>query len=500
MHFSHYSMLCRNVALLGCILSTLLTPLMTLWADSPPGPGDQPGQKRKCRLGAFEAIASGDWPARGVEISDDGKRIAFGATEDPFGLNPDGGLEIFLFDEALGALWQLTETSAAGFIRSFDLSGDGSVVVFSSTENPTGSNADLSEEVFLLETPDNVPQGAWTPVIEQISSGPASSAAQMPSVSADGDRVVFRWLTGGTAQNPENGGTSEVVLYVLSTLQLMPVTSFGRSVYFPKISGNGSRVAFRSTIETDGCQPDPLAFSPTDSSLWLMNLSSQSLHLLARGDLTTLEHAIDDTGRHVAFSMLDPDKALYVADANRPCNTPTKLLDLPTMGSKGLQELELSGDGRCLVFSSTNDPTNEGVQGVQVYGIDLEKFLSPISLIAKPFRIVAGRRLAINHDGSRGALLWAADTDNNGEIDLVDAVRILNFKFLGGARPVGLTEICQDDTRRRLGCRRYDACPRRSFPGTEGEETGSSERLLRLPSLTVSPVVGPVVTPMRKLR
>ena len=48
-------------------------------------------------------------PAHAAAISQDGSRIAFAATDDPLGTNPDGNSEIFLFDGAV--LRQLTNTS-----------------------------------------------------------------------------------------------------------------------------------------------------------------------------------------------------------------------------------------------------------------------------------------------------------------------------------------------------------------------------------------------------
>jgi hypothetical protein len=65
--------------------------------------------------------------------------------------------------------------------------------------------------------------------------------------------------------------------------------------------------------------------------------------------------------------------------------------------------------------------------------------------------------------GAAPTCLDAADADNNGELQLTDAIRILGFLFLGGPAPAdpgppGVGAVCGPDDDEALGCASYTKC------------------------------------------
>lgn len=83
-------------------------------------------------------------------ISADGKSLVFTSSFDPLGQNADRSSEVFRYDIATQTLLQVTHgngTTAA----DAGLSGDGTRIVFSSTQDITGHNADGNTEVFVYD-------------------------------------------------------------------------------------------------------------------------------------------------------------------------------------------------------------------------------------------------------------------------------------------------------------------------------------------------------------
>lgn len=83
-------------------------------------------------------------------LSADGQSLVFTAAYNPLGQNADGNAEVFRYDIATQTLRQITHTSGADASLA-SLSGDGRRIVFSSSADLTGGNADGSTEVFLYD-------------------------------------------------------------------------------------------------------------------------------------------------------------------------------------------------------------------------------------------------------------------------------------------------------------------------------------------------------------
>ncbi|MBI3346557.1 MAG: PD40 domain-containing protein [Burkholderiales bacterium] len=83
-------------------------------------------------------------------ISADGNSVAFVSSFNPLGQNADGNAELFRYDIASHSLLQLTHTTG-GTASGPSISGNGSRIVFSSTADLTGGNADGNFEAFVYD-------------------------------------------------------------------------------------------------------------------------------------------------------------------------------------------------------------------------------------------------------------------------------------------------------------------------------------------------------------
>ena len=122
-------------------------------------------------------------------ISSDGKMIVFASTEDLAGNNADRNSEIFLFDGS--RLKQVTKTEpGSNTSRLSDgnsepsITADGVAIAFSSNRDFTGQNTDHSYEIFLYDSVDQ----RYT----QLTNGTLDHSAGSPKISDDGSRVYYR--------------------------------------------------------------------------------------------------------------------------------------------------------------------------------------------------------------------------------------------------------------------------------------------------------------------
>jgi len=132
----------------------------------------------------------------------DGGRIAFSATIDPLGTNPERRQEVFLWDRAEG-LQQLT-APAADQSRWPSISDDGRAVAFLATVPTPGGAGSPMEQVFLWrEQADG--NGAFTRVTDWLP-GPnpeLPGGAFDVEISGDGRRIVHARFHLGPDEAPE---------------------------------------------------------------------------------------------------------------------------------------------------------------------------------------------------------------------------------------------------------------------------------------------------------
>jgi Tol biopolymer transport system component len=99
----------------------------------------------------------------------DGSLIVFDSTDDTTGANPDGSRELFSILPDGTGLAQLTDGPTGTTSEQARLDGTGTWIVYRSTANPVGENSDGSPEAFLMRSDGSE--------IRQLSHMPPGGAA-----------------------------------------------------------------------------------------------------------------------------------------------------------------------------------------------------------------------------------------------------------------------------------------------------------------------------------
>lgn len=183
-----------------------------------------------------------------ISLSNDGSTIAFEGVGDPVAMNADGSREIFVINTDGSGLTQVSMSDSDSFEPK--ISGDGSLVVFSSRGDLTGGNSDGNYEVFVVNS-----DGMGT---LQISDGDADSGTFQSGapgeydISGNSSVVVFSSeanLTGENASlehtlfwSPASGG---VVSQVLRD-STVAAGAIDRTAEKPTVSNDGSGIAFEA--------------------------------------------------------------------------------------------------------------------------------------------------------------------------------------------------------------------------------------------------------------
>lgn len=179
-----------------------------------------------------------------VQADADLKRVVFATTSDLTGGNADGSSEIFLIEVSSGQLSQLTSAPAApGANGSFRpaISGDGSRVAFISDDNLAGANGDFSQEVFLLTLESGH--------LAQLSLGFINHLWGVPSLSQDGTRLV------ATRNDITGEPRTRIVLFEVGSGLARSLVRADR-ISDPSISQDGKKVTFLSNGDLSGGNPD----------------------------------------------------------------------------------------------------------------------------------------------------------------------------------------------------------------------------------------------------
>jgi len=130
----------------------------------------------------------GDVNENFAAVNGNGARIAFVSRGDLAGQNADGNDEIFLMDTTTGAVTQITRTTGDGNV-TVSLDDAGTRIAFSSDHDHTGQNPDGNIELFLFDT--------TTGTFAQITRT-STGHNYFPSFNGDGTRIAFGSQRGAT--------------------------------------------------------------------------------------------------------------------------------------------------------------------------------------------------------------------------------------------------------------------------------------------------------------
>ena len=247
--------------------------------------------------------------SRSPSISTDGTRIAFRSFADLTGDNADHNSEIFLYDTTTAGLTQITNTTVQD---CFDpaISGDGKRIAFQSDANLNGGNADGNNEIFLYDT--------VTSNFTQITASAAGSN-DSPSINDDGTRIAFDSNADLTGSNGD--GKREIFLFDSTTGNLIQLTnSTAGGSGDASISGDGTRIAFLSTSNLTGGNPN------LDLEMFLVDTAASGITQLTNSSGEYRSPTISADGTRVAFTTTatlngtnaDQNKEVFLATCSVP--------------------------------------------------------------------------------------------------------------------------------------------------------------------------------------
>jgi Tol biopolymer transport system component len=207
------------------------------------------------RTDTFTQVTHTESPAGNFNLAMNaaGTRIAFLSTADLTGENPDGNNEIFLFHTRTSTFTQVTHTTGNPRISPPVLSGIGTRIAFSSHADLTGENPDGNVELFLFDTLTS----SLTQVTHTVAPplDPATNFA--PTLNAAGTRIAFVSFADLTGENPDRN--QEIFLFHTLTNTFIQVTHTTGSAFFsgvPALNASGTRIAFVSNANLTGENPD----------------------------------------------------------------------------------------------------------------------------------------------------------------------------------------------------------------------------------------------------
>lgn len=185
-------------------------------------------------------------------ISADGRWIAFSSNRDLTGGNPDTNQEIFLYDVTTRTLRQITNTSGGVLANSNpSIDAGGTRIAFESTRDLTpGSpgNLDGNREIFLYDTT----AAAFTQVTDTTGAGILANTD--PAINGGGTRIAFHSSRDLTGDNPDLN--LEIFLFDTKTATFTQVTSTCCQFQGPpSIDASGTRIAFLSSADLAPGQP-----------------------------------------------------------------------------------------------------------------------------------------------------------------------------------------------------------------------------------------------------
>lgn len=281
-------------------------------------------------------------------ISDDGNRIAFSHNGDLTGGNPDRNFEVFTIAVGDTSPRQIT-SSTTGNSTGANISGNGNTIVWESTANPTGGNADGGLEIF---------QANWTtPTITQVTNsvgGVQNRESRQPWPTNDGLVIFF-----ASNQTPVVFPTAfEIFKINTNGTGKTKLTSLNLDAEHPVVSGDGTR--FATWLEGG-------LYTATSTGTNLVQLIVRSVPDQGYPDIST-------DGRKVAF-ISETNPLGTNADGSFEIfhmNTDRTGLAQLTSSTLSPSRPAITGDGSRVYFESAYNPlgTNDGND--EVFGVNAD--------------------------------------------------------------------------------------------------------------------------------
>jgi len=242
-------------------------------------------------------VAGGNDQSSAPSVSEDGRFVAFESLANNLVADDSNGSigDIFVFDATTNSN-ELITTGANSASRKPSISADGEVVVFESdADNIVGDDINGVTDVFRYSRATGRSRNL-------TALGNAGSINA--SVSSDGGLVAFESRASNLVLEDGNGHTADIFVYNRQTDSIELVTADGNGDSItPAISSDGRFVAFASLASN---LSDPEASAEDSSVLFNIfvhdRITGTTELLTAEADNSSFRPSISADGRYVAFS------------------------------------------------------------------------------------------------------------------------------------------------------------------------------------------------------
>jgi cysteine-rich repeat protein len=213
------------------------------------------------------------------------RNTLFESLADLSGQNADGNREIFVFDSTKNLYTQITNTTLVENRRPATQTGR--QVMFDSTADFTGGNADGNREIFFAASR----RGGW--VIEQMTNTAAPVVNLSGGIGRRGKSVVFSSNGNFTGQNAD--ANREIFLLVKGSFEQITHTTVGENAN-PVINSRGRFIVFESTADADGP-----GTTLTNRRIFLFDVNKGTTRAISRSFFGTNAKPRISKGRYVVW-------------------------------------------------------------------------------------------------------------------------------------------------------------------------------------------------------
>ena len=324
----------------------------------------------------------------GLCIEEWGRRVTgCGLTHDN-GTDPEKDMAFF-FEGTSVAL------AADDQLPSFDRKGH--MMAFSSDSMPKKG---APSQVFLLNRANQT--------VETVVA--SSTGAYSPSLSSNGDLIVFQSQDDLTGQNGSNN--MEVFLLELGTMNVSQVSQSGPvGTQAPRITADGKWVGFLSAADLTGANPD------NSMELFLYDVANQTTLQISddAGDdpsANVSSFALNDNGNRIAYikALGGNQLFLYIADS----------LQTYSIDPGDVSSVSLDGSGQVLCFSSSGNQLGTNPDGnTEIFIFEGEPGTGSYSQVTSS-EIVTSQSVLLTQDSSMAYFVSDGDfSGQNGNQDMV---------------------------------------------------------------------------------
>ena len=399
-------------------------------------------------------------------LSDDGRTIAFTSNADLLDTNADGNVELFRVNFDGTDLRQLTSTptgtngpflAATGELLNLQglaLSGDGGVIVFTSTA-PLGGRSDTAQELFAIASDGtNLRQLTTntarpdTSTDQTGTSVDSNAAINGVSIDESGSLIAFSSTGDYTGHNGFN--VAQIFTVNPDGTNIQQVTEFGQTscpegggtqcigaFITPTMSDDGSRIGFLQLWVNIDNLAEPVLLNTVPFLMNADGTGRRQLFSAGALDINCSPVALSQDGRRAAFQCIDGTRQQAQVYINNAQGDELQEVVSAFPGAGLAAPPTIDDTGAVLAFAAAADLTGQNADG------NSEVFVARLSAVETvgaanlenpgPGSVQAGTGLVSG---------WACEAES-GSIDIViDDTVILRAGH--GTRRVDTQSVCGD--------------------------------------------------------